>query len=164
MSSVHAGTGFLNVIAASLTPAILILAAGSLVSSTLARISRIVDRARFLIDRICEARSRGDAAVVDAETVMLRIYQRRSALVARALILFYAAIGLFVASSLAIATDGLTKNALPWLSLALVILGTILILTGTLALVFEANIASNVLESEILSTCSAAGTSSRNIA
>ena len=161
MSSAHAGTGFLNVIAASLTPAILILAAGSLVSSTLARISRIVDRARFLIARICEARGRGDAVTVDAETVMLRIYQRRSALVARALILFYAAIGLFVASSLAIATDGLTKNALPWLSLALVILGTILIFTGTLALVIEANIASNVLESEIQSTCSAAGTSSR---
>jgi hypothetical protein len=76
MLPVHAAISFLNVNAASLTLAILILAAGSLVSSTLARISRIVGPSRLLIDRLC------------ADTIMLRICQRRSSLAARALILY----------------------------------------------------------------------------
>jgi hypothetical protein len=157
MNSVHGGMTFLNVIAASLTPAILILAAGSLVSSTLARISRIVDRSRVLIDRIREASLRDDASAVRSDSTMLRVYQKRSSLAARALILYYSAIGLFVSSSLAIAADGLTKNAFPWLSLTLVILGTILVLLGTVALVIEAQVASSVLESEIVAVCHPAG-------
>jgi hypothetical protein len=155
MLPVHAAMSFLNVIAASLTPAILVLAAGSLVSSTLARISRIVDHARLLMDRICAARLRGDAAAADVDIVMLHVYERRSSLAGRALLLYYAAIGLFVSSTLAITADSLTKNGLPLVCLTLVIAGTILVLLGTGALVIEANVASGVLESEIAATCSA---------
>jgi hypothetical protein len=146
MLPVHAAMSFLDVIAASLTPAILILAAGSLVSSTLARISRIVDHARLLMDRICAARIRGDAAAAEVNIVMLHVYQRRSSLAGGALILYYAAIGLFVSSTLATTADSLTKNGLPWVCLTLVVAGTVLVLMGTGALVIEANVASGVLD------------------
>ena len=41
----------LAIVSAMITPAILILAAGSLVSSTLVRLGRIVDQTRVLVDR-----------------------------------------------------------------------------------------------------------------
>jgi len=132
-----------------ITPAILILAAGSLVSSTLTRVARIVDRARALIDQIAAARQRDDVVATQVAIDWLPIYQRRAALVERALTMFYSAIGMFVAGSLAITLDRFMQGALPWLSLILVVFGVIFLLIGTLSLVVETHVASGSLRREI---------------
>jgi hypothetical protein len=144
---------FLAIISAMITPSILILAAGSLVASTLTRIARVVDRARTLIDRIPQYRAAGDEASIAVAKGWLRDYQRRGALAERALQLYYLAIGLFVAGSLAITIDNLTQHAIPWLSLALVVSGAACLFFGTAALVLETNIATGTLRSEIEHAC-----------
>lgn len=144
---------FLGIISAMITPSILILAAGSLVASTLTRIARVVDRARTLIDRIPQLRAAGDEASITVSMGWLRDYQRRGALAERALQLYYLAIGLFVAGSLAITVDNLTQHAIPWLSLLLVVSGAACLFFGTAALVLETNIATGTLRSEIEHAC-----------
>lgn len=147
-------TGYLSVISASLTPAILILATGSLVASTLQRLSRIVDRARVLVTQIEEARAKDEhdeRARLNA--MWLRTYLRRSTLTERALSFYYIAIGLFVASSLAITVEDITSGRQPWIALLLVTAGALFLFAGTAALVIETQIATGILRAEIEASC-----------
>lgn len=145
----HAPQSSLSIISAMITPAILILASGNLVSSTLTRLSRIVDRARALGDHLA---TKGEAmtGVASAELAdILRIYRRRSAFVARALTAYYAAIGFFIVTSLTIALDNFMQSLVPWLAVVLTVIGVLLLLLGTLALVIETNLASGMLGREL---------------
>jgi hypothetical protein len=139
----------ISIISAMITPAILLLASGNLVTSTLTRIARVFDRAREIIDRAHAARGANDAAATELLESMLRSYLRRTALLERALSAYYLAIGLFVTASLAIAFDNIIGHALPWLSIALVIGGAILLLLGSLAIFLETNLAAGILRHEI---------------
>jgi hypothetical protein len=144
---------FLAVISAMITPSILILASGSLVASTLTRLARVVDRARILIERIPGLRASGKDEDVATTMRWLRLYLRRAELAERALQLYYFAIGLFVAGSLAITIDDLTKHSVPWLALLLVVAGAACLFFGTAALVLETNIATGTLRSEVEHAC-----------
>jgi hypothetical protein len=139
----------LGVISAMITPAILILGTGSLVASTLTRLSRVVDRARMLLDQILAARASGDEAAARTYARWLRLYRRRSFLAERALTLYYGAIFLFVVASLTIAVEDVTHVEVPWISLALVLLGAGVLCIGTGFLVIETNIAAGMLRAEI---------------
>ena len=139
----------LSVISAMITPAILILATGSLVASTLTRLARVVDRARDLLGHILAARARGDEPLARTYARWLRAYQRRSAFAERALTLYYVAIFLFVTASLTIAIEHLTRAVIPWFSLSLVLCGAASLCAGTAALVIETNIATGTLRAEI---------------
>ena len=139
----------LGVISAMITPAILILGTGSLVASTLTRLSRVVDRARMLLAQTLEARERGDELAARTFARWLRLYRRRSFLAERALTLYYAAIFLFVVASLTIAVEDVTHVRVPWVSLALVLLGACVLCVGTGFLVIETNIAAGMLRAEI---------------
>ena len=139
----------LSIISAMITPAILILASGSLVASTLTRLGRVVDRARTLIDRLEECRASGDSAGCESLVDLLRIYRRRSLFVGRALSAYYAAIGFFIVTSLMIAMDNFIRPFVPWLPVALSVIGVVLLLLGTIALVVETNLASGMLAREL---------------
>jgi hypothetical protein len=154
LAPIHSAVSpFLAVISAMITPSILILASGSLVASTLTRLARVVDRARILIDRIPALRAAGGDDELAATMRWLRMYLRRAELAERALQLYYFAIGLFVAGSLAITIDDLTGHALPWLALVLVVCGAACLFFGTAALVVETNIATGTLRSEVEHAC-----------
>lgn len=139
----------LSIISAMITPAILILASGNLVASTLQRLSRIVDRARVLGDRLAQLRAAGDAAQAAALADVLVVYRRRAIFVGRALSGYYAAIGLFIVTSLTIALDDVIGNVVPWLAVALTVTGVVLLLVGTIALVVETNLATGILAREL---------------
>lgn len=139
----------LAIISAMITPAILILASGSLVSSTLTRVGRVFDRARVIMDRMEECVRNGDPEGADIYNELLRDYRVRAALAERALTIYYAAIGFFVMSSLAIGLDNFIHDRVPWLATALTVLGAILVLLGTLALFLETNFAAGLLRREI---------------
>lgn len=147
-NGVHAN-GVLAIISAMITPAILILATGSLVASTLTRLGRIVDRARALLRDIAEFRKNGDVVSATHSEFWLLSYRRRSAFAERALTIYYFAIFLFVAASLAIAIDDLTRGIVPWLALSLTVTGAFCLFAGTAALVFETNIATGQIRLEI---------------
>jgi hypothetical protein len=139
----------ISIISAMITPAILLLASGNLVSSTLTRIARVFDRAREIIDRARAARAADDVVAAELLESMLRSYLRRTSLLERALSAYYLAIGLFVAGSLAIAFDNIIGHVVPWLSIAFVVGGAMLLLLGSLAIFLETNLAAGVLRHEI---------------
>jgi len=139
----------LGVISAMITPAILILATGSLVASTLTRLARTVDRARLLLGDIVTARAAGDELAVRTYARWLRIYRRRSFFAERALSMYYVAIFLFVTSSLTIAFEDVAHVSVPGFSLGQVLLGACSLCVGTAFLVIETNIAAGMLRAEI---------------
>ena len=152
MSNASPGPSVLSVISAMITPAILILATGSLVASTLTRLARVVDRARELLEHIVDARKAGDDASARTYARWLRTYRRRSAFAERALTLYYVAILLFVVASLTIAIEDVTHAKVAWYSLALVLLGAGSLCAGTASLVIETNLATGTLRAEIAET------------
>lgn len=136
-------------IAQMITPAIFILATGNLVNSAMQRIARVFDRARKLIERANDAREKGDLATFQILSEELRSYRRRAGWLDRALSYYYVAIGLFVLASLAIALNAVIGDRLPYAPAALTVGGAVALLSGSLAILIEARLATGLLRREI---------------
>lgn len=149
LSSAIAGGGPLGVIASMITPAFLILSAANLISSSMMRLARTVDRARVVIAHLQAARMSGDPATVAAYQAALRRYGTRGSLVQVALSSYYLAIGCFVASSLAIALTEFSRRHGSWFPTWLTIAGAVLLFTGTVLLFSETGVATRMLREEI---------------
>jgi uncharacterized protein (DUF2062 family) len=130
----------LNLLSAMITPAVLISAAGTLIFSTSTRLGRIVDRVRVLsrtMEEIFSGQIRDFVEERRAELErQLRYYAKRSDLLQRALNAFYIALGIFVATTIAI---GLTPfiPLISWLPSSLGIAGTVWLFYGSVLLIRE---------------------------
>src|ERR1041384_7106241 len=100
-------TSSLAVLTAMITPAVLISASGTMILSSSTRLGRVVDRTRSLSDRLQEI-SNGDSETEFLEERRAMLYDQldkltsRSRLLQRGLTSFYLAVGVFVATSVAI--------------------------------------------------------------
>ncbi len=145
----------LAVLAAMITPALLISAAGMFILSTSNRLGRVVDRVRVLGDKL-------DALLHD--TTGLELYEerkqmlmeqmrhqsRRASLLQRTLSIFYIAAGIFVLTSVAIGLDALfNRPGLHWMPVLLGLSGAVCLLYGSVLLVHEAQLAIASLRDEI---------------
>jgi hypothetical protein len=137
-----------GVISQMITPAIFIFGAAALVNGALTRIVRVVDNTRALLARMREART-GDPAYYQALVGELAVYRRRAAYVEVAIAAYYASVGLFVAASLAVAIDVFSGGRLPWAATILTILGALMLLVGSVALLLEIRLATGALRREI---------------
>src|SRR5713226_9243478 len=100
-------TSSLAVLTAMITPAVLISASGTMILSTSTRLGRVVDRVRSLSDRFQQLADSGSTAEFFEEQRAMLYDQldkltSRSRLLQRALTTFYLAVGVFVATSVAI--------------------------------------------------------------
>jgi len=133
-----------QILAAMITPAVLISACGTLVFSTSSRVSRVVDRVRALADQIERMGQQGVAPVniLRKELFLdqLKRLSRRAMLLRSALTGFYVAIGLFVATSIAIGVVAITNLEFSWLPVVLELVGSAVLLYGTVLLVSEARL------------------------
>ncbi len=136
-------------VSAMITPAILILAAGSLVASTLVRLGRVVDQTRAFILQGQQMRKEGQ--MVDLALVEERIDRqlRRAELARNALWGYYIAIALFLLSSVVLAIDQATHAPFEWLGPSIVLLGGLVLMLATLALVFEVGLSAGLLREEV---------------
>src|SRR6516162_5156963 len=107
MSHMDALTASLAVLTAMITPAVLISASGTMILSTTTRLGTVVDRVRVLSDRLLAlANNEVTCEFVEEERAML--YDQldkltsRSRLLQRSLTVFYLAVGVFVATSVAV--------------------------------------------------------------
>jgi hypothetical protein len=136
-------------IAAMITPALLILVSASLVGSVLVRMARVVDRARVLVS-IANERGWEKLGVTPAT---LRDWLDRHALRARhaerSIALFYGAVVVFIATCLSIALERVAGEALGWLPVSLAIAGTLLLLGGGAWMVAESRLAGDQIQEEI---------------
>ena len=132
--------GTVALIAAMVTPALLILGATSLVASALVRMGRVVDRTRVLA-----------AAIHSGESSRLGVSQvrRRARHAERSIALLYSAVVTFIATCLSIALDRAGAGGPMWFPAALAIGGTLLLLAGGAFMVAESRLSSRQIEEEI---------------
>lgn len=140
---------FLSVISQMVTPAILIMAAGSLVSTTMVRLARVTDRVRELVRLGREELAAGRTLDLVRTTRMLRELEGRSWLSERSLISSYSAIGMFLGCVLAIALTDL-MHIWYWLPILFAMVGGTLLFASTALLMLEAQRATGGIRAEIV--------------
>jgi len=141
----------LSLLSAMITPAVLISACGTLIFSTSTRLARVVDRVRNLSGQI-ERLFGGDAPPFAEERrreveLQLAIYARRARLVQGSLTSFYVALGLFVATTIAVGFTPFAP-AIGWVPAALGIIGTLVLFLGCVLLINETRLAVQSLKAE----------------
>jgi Protein of unknown function (DUF2721) len=136
-----------EVLAAMITPAVLISASGTLALSTSNRLSRVVDRVRVLA---AEAERLGTAhsnSTVDPQARWQLISDQSARLSVRVILLrasmtaLYAAIGLLVSTSIAVGIVALFRWAYSWVPIMFGLFGASALLYASLLLVREARLA-----------------------
>ena len=144
----------LAVLTSMITPALLISACGAFILSTSARLGRVVDRARALSEKIEYVfHHSGEFDLVEERTQMMlgqmSYVGRRAILLSQALVIFYLAAGIFVATSVAIGVASVFWMAMSWLPVIMGILGACFFFYGSVLLILEARIAVNGLREEM---------------
>ncbi len=122
-----------------LTPALLILAAGSLIATALVRLARIVDRVRSLAG--------GDGASIRLEE--LARHETRARLALGAITVYFVAVALFVLAGAAIALDHLVQGQLTWLPVSLTLAGMLLLVAGAGAMAVESRASGELIAADI---------------
>src|SRR5437870_10163995 len=147
-------TSSLAVLTAMITPAVLISASGTMILSTSTRLGRVVDRVRSLSDRFQQLTDSGSTAkFVEEQRAML--YDQldkltsRSRLLQRALTTFYLAVGVFVATSVAIGVVAFSGGRGGWIPVAMGLVGAFFLFYGSMLLVFEARLALSTTHAEM---------------
>lgn len=145
----------LAVLSAMITPAVLISACASLIMATSGRLNRAVDRTRDVSARF------GELALAEAASMpglaeerrvfftLLDLSTTRSRLLQRALARLYWALGMFVATSVAIGLTASFGRAYAWIPIVEGIAGAGLLLYASLLLVRESRMALEALEIEM---------------
>ena len=135
----------LEVLAAMISPAVLMAAGGSVVLSTSNRLGRVVDRVRYLmkdaqrLDQVThEAETAMEAAEHDLILEQLDYCSRRMNLLRSALAGLYASLALLVTTSLLIGLMVLLKGEAGWVPLLTGLSGALAFLFSMLQLVREA--------------------------
>ncbi len=153
MESLSIHSPALAFLTALITPAILILACASLISSCLMRLARVVDRVRTLTQMSEDIRlgKCTDCTTERRQEIHAEFdfYQRRGKVILLALSLLYGTVGLFVATSLAVAVDLSLGNPVAFVPVVLATLGISLFLVSTLLLLHENRLALRSMHREI---------------
>ncbi len=146
------------ILSAMITPAVLISACGSIIIATVGRLNRAVDRTRetFALFSALAEKAGNSTEVTpedDAELALLfsqlDINTSRARFLQRALARTYWALGMFVATSVAIGVVAVTGKQYAALPIVLGLAGAGLLLYASLLLVHESRLALLVLEQEM---------------
>lgn len=142
----------LGVLSAMITPAVLILASGSLIMTTSSRSIRCHDRVR---ERAAQLEALGKGADVGTETMREHLYRqldlnmRRARLLQRAMSRLYIAISFFIATSVSIGLVALLHVDVGWVPLVLGFFGAALLFWASVYLIFESRLALRTTHAEM---------------
>jgi hypothetical protein len=131
---------------AMLAPAFFLTATASLLLSANNRLARIIDRARTLLKELHTLDDPLQRALYEQRIALQR---RRSLIILRAGQLLYAAISLFVGTSLAVAADNLLAHRLGMLPTVLAALGVLAMFAASLLLARESTLAVKAVNEEM---------------
>ena len=137
-----------------ITPAVLISASGTMILSTSTRLGRVVDRVRSLSDRLQEL-PHDDTKTEFLEEKRAMLFDQldkltsRSRLLQRALTTFYLAVGVFVATSVAIGVVSFFGGRFGWVPVTMGLVGSFFLFYGSMLLVFEARLALSTTHAEM---------------
>ena len=134
----------IDVLSAMITPAVLLLATGSLVMTTSNRSIRCVDRVR---ERAKELEELGDAQDEHTDVKrqhlfrQLEVNTRRARLLQKALSRLYLGVGFFVATSVSIGVVALLHIDVGYVPLVLGFIGAFLLFSASVYLIFDSRLA-----------------------
>lgn len=140
------------VLSAMITPAVLLLATGSLVMTTSNRSMRCVDRVR---ERAEELEELGDAQDEATDVKRQHLYKqleintRRARLLQKALSRLYLAVGFFVGTSVSIGVVALLHVNVGYVPLVLGFIGAFLLFAASVYLILESRLALATTYSEM---------------
>ena len=132
-------TSTVNVLSTMITPAVLIMACGSLILTTSSRLMRAVDRVRDM-EPLIENTPAEDDVKLGRLLYQLDAATRRARMLQRALTELYAALAFFVGTSVGLAFTALS-NLAAWVPLTLGLAGAALLFSASIMLIFESRIA-----------------------
>jgi hypothetical protein len=137
-----------------LTPAILILACGSLLSATSQRLSRVIERTRRIAEEMdAVTPSHGKETVMEKEERILLIQltraARRSRLLQQVMSALYIALSLFVATSVAIGMVSMVGNLYAGVPVFIGLGGMAMLLYATVLLLFESRLGLSAVNEEM---------------
>jgi len=137
-----------------ITPAVLISACGALIFSTSSRLGRVIDRVRILSDRFQELAAHPEKDDMAEERRLLIFTQldrqtSRARLIQRAMVAFYSALGVFVATSVAIAVISALARNFTWIAVVLGLIGGLFMLYGSMLLIIESRMALSAIMTEM---------------
>lgn len=145
-------TDTLTVLSAMTTPAILVLASGSLIATTSQRLGGSMDRQRDAAKQLRDFHGQAAAAADPAEqthlTAQLSFAARRARLLQQAMTALHITIGFFVASICAIGLFEFTHTAGSWLITLLSMLGALLLFLACVLLIRESRLALAIVAEE----------------
>jgi hypothetical protein len=144
----------LAVLTAMITPSVLISACGALIFSTSSRLGRVVDRVRTLSEKFetLAKHPEADEMAPDRRQLVFEQLDRqtsRARLIQRAIVAFYMALGIFVATSVAIAVIAAVARSFTWIAVVLGIVGGLFMFYGSVMLVIESRMAMASIASEM---------------
>ncbi|HSI90516.1 MAG TPA: DUF2721 domain-containing protein [Adhaeribacter sp.] len=144
----------LTILSAMITPAVLILASGSLSLTTSQRLSRSIDRVRKMSEKLGElnaAEEMPEFKAIERAFLMqqLTIAARRSRLLQRAMTTIYIALTIFVAAILTIGALELFGLGAAWLLILLGFTGVALVFYACIMLILESRLALRSVNKEM---------------
>ena len=141
------------VLTAMITPAVLISACGSMILSTSHRLGRVVDRVRALSDKLEELTERDAGSTTERQSIIFAQLDKltsRARILQRSMVTFYLALGMFVATSVAIGVVAITGNTRYNLIPVIVgLIGACFLFYGSMLLIFEARLALSTIHAEM---------------
>jgi hypothetical protein len=141
-------------IAAMITPALLILGSASLVASALMRMARVVDRARILATVAHEGSWIKLGVTPDVLRDWLASHADRARHAERSIALLYSAIVVFIATCLSVAADRAAGGSFGWLPVVFAVVGTLFMLGGGAYMIAESRASGKQINQEILNALS----------
>jgi hypothetical protein len=139
----------ITLISAMATPAFFILGATSLVASALVRMARIVDRARVLAAAAHQGTWEQHGATPEVLRRWLDRHAVRARYTERAIAVLYAAVAVFIATTLALVLDRAVGGTVAWLPVGLAVAGAFLLLGGGAWMVAESRLSSEQIQEEL---------------
>jgi hypothetical protein len=143
----------ISVLSAMITPAVLISGCGSLILATSDRLSKAIQRTREISTQLTPAPMGDPDSAREEERRMLFVQldyvTTRSRLLQRALSRLYAALGFFVATSVAIGIVAITSSAFTIVPIAFGLVGATLLLYAAWLLIKESRFALAAVNEEM---------------
>ena len=141
----------LTVLSAMITPAVLILATGSLLLTTSQRLSRCIERARKLSVEIDSYSSDGEKASQESlYRDQLLLTAQRARMLQRSMVCLYTALALFVGCSISMGLLELTHMTVAWIPVSLGLIGALLLLAASGLLIAESRTALRAVTREMV--------------
>lgn len=154
LTRLEAPQNALSVLTAMITPAVLISACGALIFSTSSRLGRVIDRVRALSEKFeaIAANPQKDEMFEERRLLIFTQLDRqtsRARLIQRAMVAFYTALGVFVATSVAIAVISALARNFTWIAVGLGLIGGLFMLYGSMLLIIESRMALSAIITEM---------------